>query len=191
MFFLQTILNDWNAGKIKYYTHPPETETKETHVSAAIVETFAKEFSLDNLENELTDITEPNPSETMAIESSGMISNIHHEDDDEDNMSETEEVVDDMEENEENIGQLSKRLAFNTKTKAKSNNDDSTLPKFKVEGLNKMKKAAKIREKKEKKDRKRRDKVATELSNDLDHAFEALGKTSEEKYDFDQDYSMK
>ena len=184
---MQTILNDWNAGKIKYYTYPPETETKETHVSAEIVETFAKEFNLENLENELTDITEPNPSETMAIESSGMISNIHH--DEEDNMSETDD--DEMAENEENIGQLSKRLAFNAKTKAKSNDDDSNMPKFKAEGLNKMKKAAKIREKKEKKDRRRRDKVATELSNDLDHAFEALGKTPSEKYDFDQDYSMK
>ena len=41
---------------------------------------------------------------------------------------------------------------------------------------------------KEKKDRRRRDKVATELSNDLENAFGALGKN--EKYDFDKDFEM-
>ena len=44
------VLNDWNSGKIKYFTLPPETETKETHVSAEVVSTFAKEFSLENLD---------------------------------------------------------------------------------------------------------------------------------------------
>merc|ERR1719193_2961979 len=39
------VLNDWNSGKIKYFTLPPETETKETHVSAEVVSEFAKEFS--------------------------------------------------------------------------------------------------------------------------------------------------
>ena len=94
----------------------------------------------------------------------------------------------DMNENNENIGQLSKNLAFNAKAKAKINHDNIDLPKFKAEGLTKMKKAAKMREKKEKKDRRRRDKVATELSNDLENALGALGKT--EKYDFGQDYDM-
>ena len=189
-FFLnfQTILNDWNSGKIKYYTHPPQTETKETHVNAQIVETFAKEFNLDNLDkmdqDELVDIPEPNPSETMAIESSGMVTNINQDDDDEEEMSDDE----DMNENNENIGQLSKNLAFNAKAKAKINHDNIDLPKFKAEGLTKMKKAAKMREKKEKKDRRRRDKVATELSNDLENALGALGKT--EKYDFGQDFDM-
>ena len=100
LIIFQAILNDWNSGKIKYYTHPPETETKETHVSAEIVETFAKEFSLENLdkmdENELVDIPEPNPSETMVIESSGMVPNINQ---DEQEMSDID--VDD----EETIGE--------------------------------------------------------------------------------------
>ena len=69
-------------------------------------------------------------------------------------------------------------------------NDDQNVPKFKAEGLVKMKKATKMREKKEKKDRRRRDKVATELSNDLENAFDAFGKTSNDNYDFDKDFEM-
>ena len=192
-FALQTILNDWNSGKIKYYTHPPETVTKETHVSAEVVTTFAKEFSLDNLDkmdqDEISNLPELKPSETMAIASSGMVLNINQEDQEE--MAEEdndEEEDDDMEENvDENVGQLSKRLAFNAKSKAKAKSE-SEVPKFQAEGLVKMKKAAKMREKKERKDRRRRAKVATELSEGLDNAFEALGKS--EKYIVDQDYEM-
>ena len=69
-----------------------------------------------------------------------------------------------------------------------ANEDQSEMPKFKAEGLVKLKKAAKMREKKEKKDRKRRDKVATELSNDLENAFDAFGKS--DKYDFEKDFEM-
>merc|ERR1711976_183679 len=124
-----------------------------------------------------------------AIASSGMVLSINQEDQEE--MAEEDdddEEDDDMEENvDENVGQLSKRLAFNAKSKEKAKSE-SEVPKFQAEGLVKMKKAAKMREKKERKDRRRRDKVATELSEGLDNAFEALGKS--EKYIVDQDYEM-
>merc|ERR1712032_1362773 len=41
------VLGDWNSGKIKYCTHPPEEE-KQT--SSEIVTQFASEFSLNELE---------------------------------------------------------------------------------------------------------------------------------------------
>ena len=93
------------------------------------------------------------------------------------------------EENEENIGQLPKSMTMavkNAKIKAKMDKD---VPKFKAEGLVKLKKAEKMREKKERKERRRRDKVATDLSNDLENAFESLG-AKDEKYDFDKDFEM-
>ncbi|OQR70319.1 guanine nucleotide-binding protein 3-like [Tropilaelaps mercedesae] len=40
------ILNDWNSGKIKYYTVPPD-DNQDTVISTQIVCTFAKEFELD------------------------------------------------------------------------------------------------------------------------------------------------
>ena len=79
------VLNDWNSGKIKYFTLPPETETKETHVSAEVVSTFAKEFSLENLDkmdqDDLSDLPAVKPSEEafLAVGSSGMIETISQE----------------------------------------------------------------------------------------------------------------
>jgi nuclear GTP-binding protein len=42
------VLNDWNSGKIKYFTHPPETVAGD--IASEIVSEFAKEFSLDTLD---------------------------------------------------------------------------------------------------------------------------------------------
>lgn len=45
----RSLLEDWNSGKIKYYTVPPEDDN-QVHVSSAIVTEVAKEFDLDSLE---------------------------------------------------------------------------------------------------------------------------------------------
>ena len=42
------LLGDWNSGKIKYFTHPPEQA--ETNMAAEIVSQFAAEFSLDKVD---------------------------------------------------------------------------------------------------------------------------------------------
>ena len=187
------VLNDWNNGKIKYFTHPPETETKSTHVSAEIVTEFAKEFSLQDLDrmdqDDLSDLPAVLPSETMKIDTSGMLENVKQEENMDLEGSEEEETESEDDENE-NIGQLSKRTAMLVEAKKAKNGPE--LPKFQAEGLAKLKKSAKMREKKEKKDRRRRDKVATELSNDLENALEALGGSNakNEKYDFDKDFEM-
>ena len=187
----RVILNDWNSGKIKYYTHPPETETAETHVSSEIVKTFAKEFSLETIDKmdqeDLEDLPAVLPSETMNLEPSNIVEKMSQEDDEDD---ENDENMEDSDDDQENIGQLPKRMTMtvkDAKTRAKAETD---VPKFKAEGLVKMKKASKIREKKERKERRRRDKVATELSNDLENAFETLGKGENDKYDFDKDFEM-
>ena len=47
------LLGDWNSGKIKYFTHPPEQEPPtESTLGAEIVNQFAQEFSLDKLDQE-------------------------------------------------------------------------------------------------------------------------------------------
>merc|ERR1712002_104525 len=104
------VLNDWNSGKIKYFTLPPETETKETHVSAEVVSAFAKEFSLENLDrmdqDDLNDLPAVQPSDTIAVGSSGMIESINQEEDVEEEME--DDGDDEEDEDEENVGQLSK-----------------------------------------------------------------------------------
>ena len=74
---LIAVLNDWNMGKVKYYTHPPEVETRSTHISAEIVTEYSKEFNLESLDSMEQDDWEalPSvlPSQTMLIESSGIV----------------------------------------------------------------------------------------------------------------------
>ncbi|XP_062251727.1 guanine nucleotide-binding protein-like 3-like protein isoform X2 [Platichthys flesus] len=46
----KSVLMDWTGGRISYFTHPPETHTLPTHVSAEIVTEMGKAFDLDELE---------------------------------------------------------------------------------------------------------------------------------------------
>jgi len=85
MVAARIVLNDWNCGKIKYHTYPPEeekcvsTENEVVMEESQIVSEFAKEFSLDDLnmvKMESEDIANlPNilPSQTMAISTSGIL----------------------------------------------------------------------------------------------------------------------
>merc|ERR1712025_1548315 len=65
------VLGDWNSGKIKYCTHPPEEE-KQT--SSEIVTQFASEFSLNELERgekmDLQNLPMVRPSEMVNVEAS-------------------------------------------------------------------------------------------------------------------------
>lgn len=45
----RSLLEDWNTGKIKYYTVPPEDEN-QAHISSSIVTEISKEFDLDAIE---------------------------------------------------------------------------------------------------------------------------------------------
>merc|ERR1712083_112110 len=53
------VLGDWNTGKIKYFTHPPEIRA---NISSEIVQEFSKDFNLEDLEKveetEMEDIVE-------------------------------------------------------------------------------------------------------------------------------------
>lgn len=40
------ILQDWNNGKISYFTRPPETHTMPAHLSANVVTSWGKEFDV-------------------------------------------------------------------------------------------------------------------------------------------------
>jgi len=44
----RAILNDWNSGRIPFYTLPPAVRTS-THISADIVSEWSKEFDLSGV----------------------------------------------------------------------------------------------------------------------------------------------
>lgn len=51
----RSLLNDWNTGKIKYCTQPPEMD-KDSHISASIVSEEAREFDIENFDQMETDV---------------------------------------------------------------------------------------------------------------------------------------
>lgn len=51
----RSLLNDWNTGKIKYCTQPPE-QVSSSHISASIVSNETREFEIDNFEEMETDV---------------------------------------------------------------------------------------------------------------------------------------
>jgi len=165
------VLNDWNSGKIKYFTHPPETKDESCEISAEIVTEFAKEFKLDDLDKmdaeDMESLPTVLPSQTMLLPSTGVVGQAAHKAEEE-----MEESEDEEEEEEENEGQLSNKISITSGVK-KADKEDR-LPRFQAEGLAKMKKANKLREKKERKERKRRDKLSDELSHNMEAAFEGL-----------------
>lgn len=56
------VLHDWNSGKLRYHTLPPETQAlDEALCSAELRETFSKEFDIDALFEEQTVLVEGLP----------------------------------------------------------------------------------------------------------------------------------
>ena len=172
------VLNDWNMGKVKYYTHPPELENRSTHISSEIVSEYSKEFDLDNLDkmeqDDWKNLPSVLPSQTMLIESSGIVGDTVKEEE-----METDDSDDDdgnaVESDGDNEGQLSSKVVVSAKVRpAPKKDDNGKVPLFKEEGMIRLKKANKLREKKEKKERRRRDKVAAALSHTMEAAFESL-----------------
>lgn len=54
------MLQDWNSGKIPYYTLPPTAEENKAHLGAAVVPTWGAEFKVDEVEDDsiLTQVPE-------------------------------------------------------------------------------------------------------------------------------------
>ncbi|XP_020791450.1 guanine nucleotide-binding protein-like 3-like protein [Boleophthalmus pectinirostris] len=70
------VLMDWTGGRISYFTHPPETHTLPTHVSAEIVSEMGKAFDWEELEKGNQEILAESFAQDaqmgFCIESSGM-----------------------------------------------------------------------------------------------------------------------
>jgi len=175
------ILGDWNTGKIKYFTHPPESA--ESNVQSEIVQQFASEFNLDNLDQSMDIDALPSvkPNEIVQVESGAIVEKAAEETEE---MEDDEDEDDQGDENEENILPATVDVVQTTKKSKKSDKENNDEALFQIEGNIRMKKAAKIMEKKRKKNAKRADKLAAGLSDQMEAAFSAIT----EDYDFDTDY---
>lgn len=192
------VLGDWNTGKIKYYTHPPEQA--EANLKAEIVAQFTEEFSLDQLDQieEMDALPTIMPSDVVQVTPGSIVENAATAEDEKEDDEEEEEMEDEdaadlnpIEENEENL--LPKRMEIMpTKKKAKDVKLDAEKAMdaeeqalFKLKGNQKLKKAMKLQQKKIKKDAKRSDKLAMGLSDKMEAAFSSIVA---EDYDVNADY---
>merc|ERR1712062_879862 len=160
------VLNDWNSGKLKYFTYPPQVKTG---MVSTIVQEFSKDFSLDDLETveamDFSNLPQVRPSEIVEVEAG----QIHEK---------AEEMVvmdeDEDDENDENILPTNVEVFANKGKKAAAEKKGKEDPLFLLEGNQKVAKIRKLEAKKRKKELRRRDRVAETLSNQMDDAFSAL-----------------
>nr|CAD2172818.1 unnamed protein product [Meloidogyne enterolobii] len=59
------VLNDWNSGKLHYFTEPPEQQIV-SEFQPELVSEFVKEFDLDNLEENIRVLVDSLPDQRMV-----------------------------------------------------------------------------------------------------------------------------
>uniref|UniRef100_A0A8R1IZI5 Uncharacterized protein n=1 Tax=Caenorhabditis japonica TaxID=281687 RepID=A0A8R1IZI5_CAEJA len=159
------VLNDWNVGKLRYYTHPPENSsaTNLVQVPAEVVAQFSKEFDIDAISDEQNEIVEGLPMESDVV--------VPHNSDEEDDEAEEMET-DSKQQQQQQTVTSGKKLK-----KATVDDEKPVMPEsLALEGnvqLNKLiKNAIKKQKKKSKKTANRADKLSDSLGNMLGDAME-------------------
>ncbi|XP_036674686.2 guanine nucleotide-binding protein-like 3 homolog [Drosophila suzukii] len=177
----RSVLNDWNTGKIKYCTQPPEVqEAQSVHLSASIVHSEAREFDVENFESMETEILEHCAVKTddiMEIACTGPLEIRQPREEESPAESLNANVVIDE---KEKPAKGRKRKLDEEKEKV----DPSLL----LEENQSLNKGIKQLQKQKKKQNVRNEKKISKITDVLD-SFSLGGSSSKaEKYDFDEDY---
>ena len=175
----RSILDDWNSGKIRYYTVPPEQP--DCQVSAEIVSHISKEFDIESVvtqEKMMLDTFEEESKnkpaiEPLLIESSGPVTAAME--------------VEMQKETQVKVQNKIKKKVEKAKQNKNETRKKKVDPLFEIEGNQKLNKLNKLQFKKEKKDRARREKVAVKLADQL----EGFNITGPDDYDFSTDFVEK
>lgn len=177
----KAILTDWTSGKITYFTHPPETHTLPTHISAEIVTEMGKAFNFEELDkgnlDALSKIVSPMVTSGIELNASSLTSGT--ECDIQEEMEETNADEDHKEKEERmdedqdlEFGPMTVKLKDKSK-KSKEEEEATWKPSldsiWSVDPLQQgqaLHAANKLR----KKHQKRAEKIATKLSDSLESA---------------------
>lgn len=170
----RSILEDWNSGKIRYYTVPPEEPA--CHLSAEIVTQMAKEFDIDS----------------FAAEERMMLDNFEAENKNSTNepllFDSTGPITSAMEVELQKDAEFKLQKKLKKKLEQKPNptpeQKKKTDPLFELSGNQKLNKLRKLQYKKERKEKVRREKAATKLADQLGEF--TLSKS--DNYDFNTDF---
>lgn len=172
----RSLLNDWNTGKIKYCTQPPEVDSS-AHVSASIVSAEAREFEIDNfdeMETEVLDQFTVKVEDAMDYTSAGPVHMQQFPDDN--TVSSThiiessvkdEDMDDDDDEPKQKRGRTSKKVD----------------PEMLLDGNQTTNKNLKNLQKKQKKTNKRNEKKVNAVADVLENFTLDMGG-GDEDYDF-------
>jgi nuclear GTP-binding protein len=210
------VLQDWNVGRITYYSEPPETYTRSSHVTAEIVAEMSNAFDIDSLmsgELETLKGLKHTQATDIVLQSQGPTAGRI---DDEDNnsaamnaaadnaeMSGDDESYEDVESDEEEMDDDTKHpeknvtvvdLAKSKKQKGASPATTSKAAKATAKpavlppGNQQLNRQRKMDFKKVKKQRKRADVVAGDLSLALTSGLSGLGSI-DDSYSFATDFS--
>ncbi|EDW96948.1 guanine nucleotide-binding protein-like 3 homolog [Drosophila yakuba] len=177
----RSVLNDWNTGKIKYCTQPPEVkEEQSVHISASIVHSEAREFDVENFESMETEILEHCAVKTddiMEITSTGPLEIRQPREEAEPADKITASLVIDE---KEKPAKGRKRKLDEEKEKV----DPSLL----LEENQSLNKSIKQQQKLKKKQNVRNEKKISKITDVLDSFSLGSSSSKAEKYDFDEDY---
>ncbi|XP_031628850.1 guanine nucleotide-binding protein-like 3 homolog [Contarinia nasturtii] len=173
----RSLLNDWNIGKIKYCTQPPESDTN-VHISASIVSAEAREFDIENFDQMETDMLNNftvKVEEAMEIASAGPVQM------DKNAMAHIieDESVNDRDDSD-NEAPKAKRGRKETETKVD--------PEMSLEGNQTCNKDMKQMRKKAKKTNKRNERKVNAVADVLEN-FSLDMSNEKEDYDFETDFS--
>merc|ERR1712136_28480 len=99
------VVEDWNTGKIRYYTQPPEEHTLSHHLTAEIVTSMSSAFDLSQVEDlqtlTLQKLKGADAAKEVVLTSEGltdgdMDDDEWEDDDEEEEEEERNEMVDDL-----------------------------------------------------------------------------------------------
>ncbi|XP_043977825.1 guanine nucleotide-binding protein-like 3-like protein [Gambusia affinis] len=177
----KSVLMDWTGGRISYFTHPPETHTLPTHVSAEIVSEMGKAFDWDELEKGnqevLAESSCPDIQMGFCMETAGMTQGGQIESPDPEmeggSLEDEAETMEDDQDSE--FGPMTVEIKAQRKTDLPVKDAAPKAPNLKdivkVDPLQQGQ-ALRAANKKRKKQQKRADKIATKLSDTLTSAMD-------------------
>uniref|UniRef100_A0A1A9V509 Guanine nucleotide-binding protein-like 3 homolog n=1 Tax=Glossina austeni TaxID=7395 RepID=A0A1A9V509_GLOAU len=175
----RSVLNDWNVGKIKYCTEPPEEKFDDPHISAAIVHEDTLAFNVDGFEAMETDILnkfDVKEQDVMKVDSTGPVESKFRIWEAEDDKEEYNTVI-----NEVDVS--NKRRKCNLEENVTNQQQDCTKN---LEGNQALNRSIKQQMRKRKKQSARNEKKVNNIAQVLDGF--TLNASNDEKYDFDTDY---
>ncbi|CAK1552840.1 unnamed protein product [Leptosia nina] len=169
------LLNDWNTGKVRYFTEPPQILDSDVHLDAKIVSTLAQEFDINSfeaMETEAINSLNVQPTDdAIKITSTGPVS-----------------ALDEMQVDDDTT-LLPKSVNIRPKLdKTDKNERTKKDPEMLIEGNTKQNKLRKMQFKKDKKKRVKSEKKAVELADVLENV--TLTTMKNDDYSFKEDFPM-